>query len=150
MCFLKISNNRKVDNECMVFQQEWTSKNVFIEVSGKAVCLVCKESIAVLKYSCRMWQGMQTITDYKVKHSCELPSDTSLPDELNKYARFKASNTATCMRALAVPDDCVIPLSSANVSKTLKTGQHSQGHRARWITRMCTPCMRGPTGKCLP
>jgi hypothetical protein len=48
----------------------------------------------------RMWQGLQTITDYKGKHSWELPSDTSLPDELNNfYARFEASNTETCMRA---------------------------------------------------
>jgi hypothetical protein len=31
----------------------------------------------------RMWQGLQTITDYKGKHSRELPSDTSLPDKLN-------------------------------------------------------------------
>ena len=45
----------------------------------------------------RMWQGLQTITDYKGKHSRELPSDTSLPDELNYfYAHFKANNTETC------------------------------------------------------
>ena len=45
-----------------------------------------------------MWQGLQTITDYKWKHSRELPSDTSLPDELNYfYAHFEASNTETCI-----------------------------------------------------
>ena len=55
-----------------------------------------------------MWQGLQTITDYNGKHSRELHSDTSLPDELNYfYARFKANNTETCMRAPAVPEDCV-------------------------------------------
>ena len=31
----------------------------------------------------QMWQGLQTITDYKGKHSRKLPSDKSLPDELN-------------------------------------------------------------------
>ena len=31
----------------------------------------------------QMWQGLQTVTDYKGKHSRVLPSDTSLPDELN-------------------------------------------------------------------
>ena len=68
-----------------------------------------------------MWQGLQTITDYKGKHSHELPSDTSLPDELNHfYARFEASNTEACMRASTVPDNCVITLSIANVSKTFK------------------------------
>jgi hypothetical protein len=45
----------------------------------------------------------------------------SLPDELNNfYARFKASNTETCMIASAFPDNCVITLSAADVSKTFK------------------------------
>uniref|UniRef100_A0A8K9X6Q5 Reverse transcriptase domain-containing protein n=1 Tax=Oncorhynchus mykiss TaxID=8022 RepID=A0A8K9X6Q5_ONCMY len=57
----------------------------------------------------------------KGKPSRELPSDTSLPDELNHfYARFEASNTEVCMRASAVPDDCVIMLSVADVSNTFK------------------------------
>ena len=65
----------------------------------------------------RLWQGLQTITEYKGKSSHELPSDTSLPDELNYfYARFKASNNEVCMRPLALPDDCVITLSVADVS----------------------------------
>ena len=51
----------------------------------------------------------------------ELPSATSLPDKLNNfYAHFEASNTETCMRASAVPDNCVITLSTAGVSKTCK------------------------------
>ena len=66
-----------------------------------------------------MWQVSQTTTDYKGKHSRELPSDTSLSDELyHFYARFEASNNEACMRASAVPDDCVITLSVAEVSKT--------------------------------
>jgi hypothetical protein len=69
----------------------------------------------------QMWQGLQTITYNKGKHSRELPSDTSHPDELNYfYARFEASNTETCMRASAVPDKCVITLSVADVSKSFK------------------------------
>jgi hypothetical protein len=67
-----------------------------------------------------MWQGWQTITDYKGKHNQELPSDTSLQDELNYfYARIEANNTETCMRAPAVPEDCVITLSAADVSRPL-------------------------------
>jgi hypothetical protein len=57
-----------------------------------------------LKSVLPMWQGLQTITDYKGKQSQELPSDTSLPDKLNYFdARFEANNTETCMRAPAVP-----------------------------------------------
>jgi hypothetical protein len=66
-------------------------------------------------------QGVQTITDYKGKHSQELPSNMSLPDKQNNfYARFTANNTETCMKASAVPDDCVILHSAAEVSKTFK------------------------------
>ena len=68
-----------------------------------------------------MCQGLQTITDYKGKHSRELPSDMSLPYDLNHFcARFEVSNTEACMRESAVPDDCVITLSVANVSRTFK------------------------------
>ena len=50
-----------------------------------------------------------------------MPSDKSLPDELNYfYARFEANNTETCMRAPAVPEDCAITVSAADVSKTFK------------------------------
>ena len=67
-----------------------------------------------------MW-GLQTLTGHKGWHSHELPSDTSLPDELNHfYVRFEAINTEACMRASAVPDDCVITLSVADMSKTFK------------------------------
>ena len=68
----------------------------------------------------RMWQGLQTITDYKGKHSQELHSDTILPDELNYCYACLASNTETCIIAPAVLDDCVITLSAADVSKTFK------------------------------
>jgi hypothetical protein len=66
-----------------------------------------------------MWQCLQTIIDYKGKHSRELPSDTSLPDELNHFfARFEASYAEACMIASAVPDDFVITFSVADMSKT--------------------------------
>ena len=68
----------------------------------------------------RIWQGLQTITDYKGKHSRGLPSDTSLPDELNSYAHFEAYNTETSMRKPAVLEDCLITISAADVSKTFK------------------------------
>ena len=68
-----------------------------------------------------MWQGLHTIPHYEGKHSGELPSDTSLRDKLNYiYARFKANNTETGMRAPAVPEYSVITLSGADVSKTVR------------------------------
>ena len=68
-----------------------------------------------------MWQGWQTITDYKRKQSRKLPSDRSLSDEINYlYARFEASSPEACLRAPAVLDECVITLFIADVSKTFK------------------------------
>ena len=89
-----------------------------------------------------MWQGLQTITDYNGKHSRELTSDRSLPDELNYfYAHFEVNNSETCMRAPAVLEDCVITLSSADVSKTFR---HVNIHKAagpdglpRCVLRAC-------------
>jgi hypothetical protein len=69
----------------------------------------------------RIWWRLQTITDYKGFPSRELPSNAGLPDELNTfYARFEASNTEPSVRAQAVPDNCVITPSIANMSKTFE------------------------------
>jgi hypothetical protein len=71
--------------------------------------------------------NMQSVNTLALTHigcgrACKLLQTTkrnqaaSLPDELNAfYARFEASNTEAYMRAPAVPDNCVITLSVANV-----------------------------------
>jgi hypothetical protein len=98
----------------------------------------------------RMWQGLKNITDYKGTPRRELPSDASLPDELNAfYARFDASNTEACTRAPAVLDDCVIMLSVADVNKALNKSTFTKPLGQGQITRTCTLNMRGPTVKCL-
>ena len=55
----------------------------------------------------RMWQVLQTITDYKGKPSHELPSDAELPNERNAFhAHFKEYNTVPCVKSSVFPDDC--------------------------------------------
>jgi hypothetical protein len=79
------------------------------------------------------------------KPSHKLPSDVSLPDELNSfYAHFKASNTEPCMRAPAVPDDCVISLSIVDVSKTFK---HVNIHKAAGPDGLRECVLRASTGQ---
>lgn len=46
---MAFAKKRKVDNERRVFQETWTEDYFFVEVIGKSVCLVCGESLAVLK-----------------------------------------------------------------------------------------------------
>ena len=104
-------------------QKPWITENIRTELNGRAAafkerdsnpdaykksCYALRQTIKQAKCQYRikivsyytdsdarqMCQGLQTITDYKGKHNRELPSDTSLPDELNNvYARFEASNT---------------------------------------------------------
>ena len=62
--------------------------------------------------------GLETIKEYKGKPSCELPSEASLPDELNAFStHFEASNTEAGMSAPAVPDDCEITLSRSTFTR---------------------------------
>ena len=111
-------------------QKPWITSNICIELKTRAAGFKkakCQYRIKLESYytgsdARRIWQGLQTITDCKGKHSRELPSDTSiLCIKLNYfYARFEANNTEPCMRAPAVPKDCVITLSTADVSKTFR------------------------------
>ena len=50
---------RKVDVECLQFQEEWSFKYFLINSAEKAVCVICNETVAVLKgYNlCRRYQS---------------------------------------------------------------------------------------------
>ena len=43
------AKRRKVDAECRIFKDTWTLDYFFIERSGKPICLICQESLAVNK-----------------------------------------------------------------------------------------------------
>lgn len=40
---------RKIESECRKFQTRWENDYFFVEVKGKCICLICKESVAVTK-----------------------------------------------------------------------------------------------------
>jgi hypothetical protein len=93
-----------------------------------------------------MWKGLQSSMDYKGRPSHYLPNDASQPDELNAfYARFdNTNNTVLCVRAPTNPEDWVISLSKADVSKVFNqvntrkaTGPESiPGHVLRALTHL--------------
>ncbi|KAK3546736.1 hypothetical protein QTP70_033528 [Hemibagrus guttatus] len=66
-----------------------------------------------------MWQGIQSITNYRLATpACD--SDASLPDALNSfYARFEAQNDMTARKPIPPLEDQVLCLTTANVRKTL-------------------------------
>ncbi len=66
-----------------------------------------------------LWQGIQTITDYKPPpQACD--DDTSLPDALNHfYSRFEMQNNTSAQKLPTPPSDQALCLSPADVRKTL-------------------------------
>lgn len=62
MIMTKKAQKRKVDSECRTFKEQWNVKYFVIEFGSKALCLICKESIAVLKeYNiCRHYETKHT------------------------------------------------------------------------------------------
>ena len=62
----------------------------------------------------RMWQGLQTITDYKNKTS-HVTDNVSLPNKLNTFARFE-NNTVPLLRP--ANKGCGFSFSVADGSKT--------------------------------
>ena len=68
-----------------------------------------------------MCQELQTITDYKGKSSCVVPTEASLPEKLNTfYARFEKDNTEPFRRTLAAPVEQVLSLAEADLTKNSK------------------------------
>lgn len=49
MSYSKPSKKRKFEDECRVFNKEWTERYFFTDVGVKAVCLICHETVGVFK-----------------------------------------------------------------------------------------------------
>lgn len=66
---MSLSKKRKVDTECRIFQEKWTSFYMFTEVNGKPVCLVCMRQVSVLKeYNIRRHYETQHGEKYNSLH----------------------------------------------------------------------------------
>ncbi|XP_050528216.1 general transcription factor II-I repeat domain-containing protein 2B-like [Daktulosphaira vitifoliae] len=46
---MTVSKKRTISDESRVFQEKWSHNYFFIQVKEKAICLICQESIAVMK-----------------------------------------------------------------------------------------------------
>lgn len=46
---LKLLGKRIIDSECRVFKQQWTDDYFFVQCKEKAVCLICKDTVAMFK-----------------------------------------------------------------------------------------------------
>ena len=47
----RLVKKTKVTDEGRTFKQEWTLRYFFIEEKGKSICLICNQSVNVMKVS---------------------------------------------------------------------------------------------------
>ena len=47
--FEAISKKRKIEDENLFFNDQWTERYIFTDVGVKAVCLICHETVAMFK-----------------------------------------------------------------------------------------------------
>ena len=62
---MSVSKKRKISDESRVFQEKWSNNYFFIQVKEKAICLICQESIAVMKeYNLKRHYGTKHAAKY--------------------------------------------------------------------------------------
>lgn len=68
----------------------------------------------------QLWQGFNSLTDYKPHSSWATTTDPTLPDVLNSFfARFEAGNTTQPQRLLTPPCEQTLQVSAAGVENAL-------------------------------
>ena len=58
---MSATKKRHIEDEGRTFQEQWTDKYFFIANAEKALCLICKKSIPVMK-DCNLKRHFEKIT----------------------------------------------------------------------------------------
>ena len=100
---------RKVDSEHRAFNKDWMPKYFFTEIDNKGVCLLCNQSVAVLKeynISCHYatkhgncgnnvseaeWQTRATELDRKLARQQSVLAKSTLAQKSSTHASFKVA-----------------------------------------------------------
>jgi hypothetical protein len=95
---------------------KWTGQ--CIGASALALEITICSQLYVLRGMRGMWQGLQSITDYKRKTSPIADTDVLLPDRLNNFFAQFEDNTVPPTRPAT--KTCRLSFTAVNVSKTFK------------------------------
>lgn len=75
---MSAAKKRKIEDECRVFNEDWTDKYFFANVRDKAVCLLCHECVSVFKeynlkrhYQTKHLNFGQNLTEKERKIKCQ-------------------------------------------------------------------------------
>ena len=117
-----MSQKRKIDSECRVFQSKWEIAYFFIEWKGKPLCLICNQTVAVCKeFNLKRHYD----TNHKSKFDCyteKIRMDTlsSLKSKLQgQQSMFTKANTES---EDALKSSFIIALEIAKRSKPFTDG----------------------------
>uniref|UniRef100_A0AAR2KU72 DUF4371 domain-containing protein n=1 Tax=Pygocentrus nattereri TaxID=42514 RepID=A0AAR2KU72_PYGNA len=84
-----MSKKRKIDSECRIFSQQWTSDDFFVQCKEKAVCLICQESISE-KFDCLTGQ-VRSDKIAKLKHVLTTQQNSFLKQKQLNISSVRAS-----------------------------------------------------------
>lgn len=118
---MAFAKKRKVNNERRVFLETWTEDYFFVEVMGKPLCLVCGESLAVLKKA-------NLERHYSTKHArlSELQGQVR-KDKLNALRRSLGAQHAAFTRPILDRENVVHASSVVTELIAKKLKPHSDG-----------------------
>lgn len=81
---------RKVDSECCLFNEEWGIKYFFVQANYKALCIIYKDAVAVLKeYNIRR--------HYETKHDSSYSQFTGM----QRSKKFETLQRILCSQQAA-------------------------------------------------
>ncbi len=63
------SKKRKIDSESRKFQTQWETDNFFTETNGRCVCVICNETVAVMK-EYNVGRHFETKHEFRIVHGC--------------------------------------------------------------------------------
>ncbi|KAL3976413.1 hypothetical protein ACER0C_022299 [Sarotherodon galilaeus] len=107
---MSLSKKRKVDTECRIFQEKWTSSYMFTEVNGKPVCLVCMRQVLVLK-------------EYNIRHHYETQHGEKYSSFHGELRKQKVNEMLVEVSDAAVKASYVIASQVALASKPYSEGE---------------------------
>ena len=114
---------RKVDKECRKFNEQWTKKYFFIEWKGKALCLICRETVAVLKdfNINRHYETRHNTYGENLSENNRMKQITALRENLQKQQRMISR---TCLsQELATHASLVVAYKLAKHNKPFSDGE---------------------------
>ncbi|XP_047478071.1 general transcription factor II-I repeat domain-containing protein 2-like [Penaeus chinensis] len=124
---MSLSKKRKVDTECIVFQEKWSSSYSFTEVIGKPVCLVCSQQFSVLKeYNLRRHYETLPAEKYKnLQGQQRLEKVNELLTALNKqqsvFSRSREISDAAVKASYLIANEIALASKSFSEGEFVKT-----------------------------